>query len=162
MAAELASSRMSKLARVFSENIVSNMKQSRGKRKYRRNAVFSCSKCGAKHTRTGQRYCVECHCAYMREWRKTHPLNDEQKKKDICRSYANVYKKRGKLVQVPCEKCGSPKSQMHHHDYSKPLEVEWLCRPCHMTLHRQEEFEKRQNVLAGMIAGTVEKSKRAA
>lgn len=54
----------------------------------------------------------------------------------ICRSYANVYKRRGKLTQEPCSECGSPDSQMHHHDYTKPLEVEWLCRKCHLKRHK--------------------------
>src|SRR5690348_5416393 len=75
----------------------------------------------------------------MREWRKTHPLTPEQKKKDNARSYAYVYFKRGKLHKIPCECCGSPKSQMHHEDYDKPLEVIWLCRPCHMRLHEAEK-----------------------
>lgn len=38
----------------------------------------------------------------------------------------------GKLVRQPCRLCGSTtKVQAHHHDYSKPLDVEWLCFRCH-------------------------------
>lgn len=75
----------------------------------------------------------------MREWRKTHKLTDEQKKKDNCRSYANSYLKRGNLIRTPCEHCGEVKSQMHHPDYDKPLEIIWLCRQCHMELHKNME-----------------------
>lgn len=78
----------------------------------------------------------------MREWRKTHRLTPEQRFKDNARSYAGVYKKRGKLVKCPCENCGSPRSQMHHENYNNPLDVVWLCRPCHMTLHRVEKARK--------------------
>lgn len=35
-----------------------------------------------------------------------------------------------------CAKCGSHQHiQGHHDDYSKPLEVTWLCVPCHVRLH---------------------------
>jgi hypothetical protein len=93
-----------------------------------------CSKCGAEHARNG-RYCLGCHAAYMREWRKTHPMSDEERFKDSARSYAGVYKRRGKLVPQPCQ-CGAPIVEMHHPDYAKPLEVEWTCRPCHLEIHR--------------------------
>ena len=73
----------------------------------------------------------------MREWRKSHPLNHEQRRKSAARSYAHVYKRRNILIQHFCEKCGSYESQMHHPDYSRPLLVEWLCRPCHLALHRE-------------------------
>lgn len=68
----------------------------------------------------------------MRDWRKTHPLNAEQRRRDIARSYAGVYLRRGKIKRCPCEVCGSTDAQMHHDDYSKPLEVRWLCRKCHL------------------------------
>lgn len=45
--------------------------------------------------------------------------------------------KRGHLVKQPCEVCGVEKVDAHHEDYSKPLDVRWLCRKHHMELHRK-------------------------
>jgi hypothetical protein len=73
---------------------------------------------------------------YMRQWRKTHPLSAEARRKDITRSYAGVYKRRGLLVPERCQ-CGAGKTEMHHKDYSKPLQVQWLCRPCHQVEHQK-------------------------
>lgn len=95
-----------------------------------------CSSCGKPHERVGQRYCVGCHNAYMREWRKTNPMSDEQRLKDTARSYANVYLRRGKIQRGNCRDCGGEHAEMHHEDYSMPLKVIWLCRPCHMLLHK--------------------------
>ena len=39
--------------------------------------------------------------------------------------------KSGKLIRQPCEVCGDVKSQAHHPDYSKPLDVQWLCLKHH-------------------------------
>jgi len=61
----------------------------------------------------------------------------EQKKKVIARSTANVYKRNGKIIPQPCEVPGcTNKAQMHHPDYSKPLEVEWMCQQHHRGWHR--------------------------
>lgn len=44
----------------------------------------------------------------------------------------------GKIKKKPCEVCGSLDVQAHHDDYSKPLEVRWLCVPHHNEHHVQE------------------------
>ncbi len=49
--------------------------------------------------------------------------------------------KSGKLVRQPCEKCGR-KAQAHHEDYSKPLDVMWLCFTHHREQHGQTVIDK--------------------
>lgn len=56
-------------------------------------------------------------------------------------SQLNKAVSRGKLFKPTlCEGCREEKGSTrlidgHHHDYSKPLEVEWLCRQCHIARH---------------------------
>lgn len=71
----------------------------------------------------------------MREWRKTHPPSEEQRRRDVARSYAQVYKRRGLLIPEPCW-CGEEDVVMHHDDYARPIDVVWLCRPHHQEHHR--------------------------
>jgi hypothetical protein len=42
--------------------------------------------------------------------------------------------KSGKLKRKPCSVCGK-KAEAHHDDYSKPLNVRWLCRTHHIEHH---------------------------
>lgn len=44
---------------------------------------------------------------------------------------------KGILVRAKCERCGNPKSVAHHEDYDKPLDVTWLCQPCHKQRHKE-------------------------
>jgi len=96
-----------------------------------------CSKCKIRPRKNQgkSRYCLECHSAYMKEWRKTHPLSEKQYQKEKARAYAREYLKRGKIQKKHCERCDSWQSQMHHPDYSKPLKVVWLCCKHHLEEH---------------------------
>jgi hypothetical protein len=41
----------------------------------------------------------------------------------------------GKLFSEPCAVCGEEKTHAHHDDYSKPLNVRWLCAAHHKQWH---------------------------
>jgi len=44
----------------------------------------------------------------------------------------------GRLVRGPCERCGmTTKVEGHHDDYSRPLDVRWLCSTHHDEVHRE-------------------------
>ena len=49
--------------------------------------------------------------------------------------------KSGDLVRMPCAVCGysAARSNAHHPDYSRPLEVIWLCAKHHNLLHTRLE-----------------------
>lgn len=61
------------------------------------------------------------------EWRMKHP------DRALAHDTANNALRDGKLERKRlCEGCGLPKRlEKHHPDYSKPLVIVWLCKPCH-------------------------------
>lgn len=63
-------------------------------------------------------------------WRAEHP--------DAYRAQTAVGNalRDGKLLKKPCQVCGTDEDvHAHHDDYSKPLEVKWLCAKCHHRIH---------------------------
>jgi len=70
------------------------------------------------------------------------------------RAHAAVLRaiKTGRLIRQPCEKCGKEKAVAHHEDYSKPLDVVWLCGSHHTARHweikREAKAMERDAVLA--------------
>lgn len=74
--------------------------------------------------------------------------------KRMARSTAFWAKKTGRLKPKPCRDCGDSNTHMHHHDYSKPLDVIWLCRKCHAREHRRLNSIKSGVNIVGQINDT--------
>lgn len=121
-----------------------------------------CGRCGEildvssfnrdKYTRTGYRsQCKLCMKkererlnSYYKGWRDDHKewyrryrrdRYQRDKQKISARGKVNYAVRTGKIEKKPCEDCGAEKTHAHHDDYAKPLNVRWLCPPCHSRWH---------------------------
>lgn len=72
---------------------------------------------------------------YERERGKMRPKDKKYK----ARMLLNIAVRDGKIKRPDfCQSCGAKgKIHAHHADYSKPLDVEWLCAECHGKRHRK-------------------------
>lgn len=95
--------------------------------------------------------------ASSRRWVEKHP---ERKSASV--AVGNAIRD-GKLIPWPV--CSVPtcdgKPQAHHPDYSKPLDVVWLCDKHHKETHAIERAQRRKAayqppLLAARVAGTVQ------
>ena len=107
-----------------------------------------CSRKGVPDGRTS--WCRECYRVYntsdrrqQKEYQQTDRAKElradyQQRNLPAHSAHQKVYValQAGELTQLPCEVCDSSNSEAHHEDYSKPLEVSWLCREHHQDLHR--------------------------
>ena len=68
----------------------------------------------------------------VKAWRKRNP-----EKRKVWWIYSNALRS-GKIVPSDvCSRCGKIGAvDGHHNDYSKPLDVIWLCRRCHVQEHK--------------------------
>jgi len=74
---------------------------------------------------------------YLKQQRAKYP------EKNRARAHVSYAIRTGNIKRQPCEACGSLKSQAHHEDYSRPLDVRWLCFP-----HHREADRKLRQILA--------------
>lgn len=68
--------------------------------------------------------------ANSQRWISKHPL--------AAKAHTTLHNavRDGKIKKQPCAICSSTKFiHAHHRDYSKPLEVVWLCAQCHHRVH---------------------------
>lgn len=86
-----------------------------------------------------QRRLKQCRDSHKRHKEKRLEYDRSRDRlKTNARARIRVLVYRGKLEKLPCTVCGNEKSQAHHADYSKPLEIVWLCARHHKDLHRKE------------------------
>src|SRR6185312_3724336 len=65
-----------------------------------------------------------------KSWREKHPLAYQAQT-----AVGNAIRD-GKLRKGPCSICGTTDGvHAHHRDYTRPLDVTWLCPKCHHRLH---------------------------
>lgn len=80
-----------------------------------------------------------------REWARTKEWKERNHVKRAVHIVTGNAIKYGRLVKGPCAKCGIRKDiHAHHEDYTKPMEVTWLCRGCHGKRHREINEERRR------------------
>jgi hypothetical protein len=75
--------------------------------------------------------------------------NPEQ---NMARSLLNDAIRTGKMTKGACVICGEVRTQGHHSDYSKPLDVIWLCQSHHRQLHLGK-LDMRTAKFVGEITG---------
>ncbi len=111
-----------------------------------------CSRCDDPRAK-GSRYCRSHRNEYQRIARpKYEALSVEQRLRATARAYANVYLRRGRIVRGPCHFCqATTHLEMHHEDYTKPLEIIWLCRDRHDLYH--ETIKQRPDLAIGAPPG---------
>jgi hypothetical protein len=108
-----------------------------------------CKECNKKDVRKNR----DDRITYYREYDVRRFHNDERRRathEKCSKAYTRNHPERrsargkaqralraGKLTKTACEKCGSLEVQMHHPDYSQPLNVTWLCKICHEAWHKE-------------------------
>jgi len=94
--------------------------------------------------------CSECNIAQIKKYREKPKQKQKiqnalyldkkkNKKHHLARWRLHSAIKKGAITRDPCEVCGEVKTEAHHEDYDKPLDVTWLCRRCHCAFHRKKK-----------------------
>lgn len=123
---------------------------------YNKNICIKCKKENVplvKTSKTKNRQyflCRECNTLKSKKYRMTVSGKDKAYKSSYksqkihkletrARQLVRYYLNKGEIIKPNiCSVCSlNKKIYAHHHDYTKPLEVKWLCRSCHADIHRK-------------------------
>jgi hypothetical protein len=96
---------------------------------------FCAKKAWVKNNRQKQR-------EISNRWKKKHPESTRKSSRKHKAKYpeqpkAQIIAFRKVSLGKCCERCGATENlERHHPDYSKPLEVQTLCKTCHTQVHQ--------------------------
>lgn len=99
---------------------------------YRRKNITKIREYDKKRSRLPHRIALKIE--ESKKYKARHPLRSRQVLK-VSRAVRNGTIKKPKN----CEVCGQTKRLVgHHKDYTRPLDVVWVCQPCHKALHKTQ------------------------
>ena len=109
----------------------------------------------SKKTNKQYYWCNICNTERARKYRSTKKgmetilkavfkSTKKHRDKKNARTLLNYHLKQGKVVKPKCcEKCKKRKPlQAHHCDYTKPLDVLWVCNLCHSKYDNRKQWIK--------------------
>jgi hypothetical protein len=113
--------------------------------------VNKCKECNKIDVRENRAKKVEKYRAYDRGRQKlpariqaavaiTKKWRAADRRRQVCHNAVARAVRSGNLIRMDCKKCGSKNSLAHHENYDKPLDVMWLCQPCHKQRHKEINF----------------------
>ncbi len=117
--------------------------------------VNKCKECNKLDVRKNRYKNIEYYRKYDRDRGNRLPDNYE---KEYRARFPDKYKahtmvsnavRDGKMTRPNyCQGCGAEcRPDGHHENYLKPLDVVWLCKPCHHFAHASREFIEEYHVL---------------
>ena len=79
-----------------------------------------------------------------REIHRIAAANWRERNREKLEAYKITHKalRDGLLLRLNCEVCNSEISEAHHDDYTRPLDIRWLCSFHHGEHHRLERWGK--------------------
>lgn len=95
-----------------------------------------CSRCHLVSPIPKQNYCRPCKRIVRKEYRANGGYL-KQRGKEKVRYETRQAVWRGEIARQPCRDCGAHPAQMHHLDYANPMDIVWLCGPCHRNEHHR-------------------------
>lgn len=88
-------------------------------------------------------------------------MTTKQQKLRAC-YLSNKALREGRIIRRPCVVCQNPKAEMHHPDYTEPLEIQWLCRKHHKDADKvRRMWDEDENDLRIMIPSNIISTERA-
>ena len=112
--------------------------------KYQKFIWVACENCGVKRWilivrgLPRSKVCRSCHGKLSQPniWKGYHKIL-YRKGSEVWQMVRTLIKK-GIIKRQPCSICSNAKSKAHHPDYTKPLEIVWLCQKHHTREHLKE------------------------